>query len=126
MITVEAIVGLGCQVGDDRGLVVVIVNIATQDGNMGNRVARLTLCFRPGKSTVDCHVLLKLEGGVPIGGISRRLVRTGCSPDLVAGASPGQCTFQGAGIRPTQATAGSTGHGVAHARSVHALKRRLR
>ncbi len=63
VITVGGITGHGSEVGNDRRLAVVIVNVAAQDGDVGRGVSLVARRLRPGESAVKRHSVYELESG---------------------------------------------------------------
>ena len=89
MDTIGGIASHGCEVGNDWRLAVVIVDIPTQDGDVGCWVALVASCFCPGETAVNGDPALELECGVAVGSHRGWLMHPCCHPDFIAAGCAG-------------------------------------
>ena len=96
MVAVSRIADHSVQIGD-RALAVVVIDIATQESQVGYRVALFPGGLRPGETTVHFHTVHQLEDGRALcpGSMFACLY-----PDLIAVYGPAQSSLQSACVRP--------------------------
>ncbi len=95
------IVGAGGLVELDM-LVVVVVQVAAQNGGVGGRIALLARSLGPVEPTIDGHAFPELEGHLTVCALCG-CVNAGCRPDLVTQVGCGERGLQTAGILPVLA-----------------------
>jgi hypothetical protein len=98
-------------------VIVILVNVAAEDGDVERGVALAEGGLRAVEAAVDFHTVLQRKGGAAIAGRAW-VMHTSLDPDLIAARGAGQGGLQGAGVCPTGtvAAARSRRRGVAGAR----------